>query len=219
MKLAHSFSVIKTFEQCPKKYYHLRVVKDVKDEGGDASKYGERVHKSFEDRLRSGTPLPKELTKFESTCAALLRKAEFGELFVEHKITLTNSLELTDWFAPDAWLRGILDVMVIVGDKAVILDWKTGKRRPDTTQLEMFAALVFKVFPQVNTVSAGFVWLQDEATDSYTFTRDQTNKLWAGIIGRIRRIYDAVDEDVWPAKPSGLCRYCPAKHLCQYANL
>lgn len=218
MKLAHSFSVIKTFEQCPKKYYHLRVVKDVQDTGGTASHYGERVHKSFEDRLLHGVALPKELAKFEGTCVQLLRKAEFGELYVEHKVTLTNTLEITDWFAPDAWLRGIFDVLVIVGDKAIVLDWKTGKRRPDETQLEMFAALVFRVFPQVNKVSAGFVWIMDQATDTYTYERTDVNRLWTKIIGRIRRIYDAVDADVWPAKPSGLCNYCPAKHICQYAK-
>ena len=44
MKLAHSYSSIKLFENCPLRYYRQRIKKDVVDEGGEASKHGERIH-------------------------------------------------------------------------------------------------------------------------------------------------------------------------------
>jgi hypothetical protein len=47
-----SYSSLKTFEQCPKKYYHLRIVKDVKDEGSEATIYGQEVHKAAEEYIK-----------------------------------------------------------------------------------------------------------------------------------------------------------------------
>jgi len=44
MKLSHSYSAIKLYENCPLRYFRQRIVKDVVDEGGEASKYGERIH-------------------------------------------------------------------------------------------------------------------------------------------------------------------------------
>jgi len=51
MRLTHSYSSIKLYEQCPYRYYRQRVAKDIVDEGGEASKYGERIHTFLENRL------------------------------------------------------------------------------------------------------------------------------------------------------------------------
>jgi hypothetical protein len=46
---AWSYSSIKTFEQCPKKYFHLKVVKDVKDEAGlKQQSMGPTLHEAAE---------------------------------------------------------------------------------------------------------------------------------------------------------------------------
>ena len=44
MRLSHSYSSIKLFENCPLRYYRQRIKKEVVDEGGEASKHGERIH-------------------------------------------------------------------------------------------------------------------------------------------------------------------------------
>ena len=36
-KLTHSYSSIKMFEQCPKRYLHQRINKDVEDKGSEAT--------------------------------------------------------------------------------------------------------------------------------------------------------------------------------------
>jgi len=219
VKLSHSFSAIKLYENCPKRYYHQRVTKEVQDMGGEASKYGERIHEFLEYRLTDDTPLPAEAEKYEVLCDTIQKSAKGGELHAELKLTLTENLTPTDWYAPDAWLRSILDVLVIKDDKAVVMDWKTGKRRPDFTQLQMFALQVWKHYPQVDEIKTSFIWLKDLSMDSETFKREQSNAMWADLISRIRRIYASQESDNWPAKPSGLCRYCPAKHMCDYANI
>ena len=57
---AWSYSAIKTFEQCPKKYFHLKVARDIKDEPGEAADYGTAVHEAAEHYVRSGKPIPEK---------------------------------------------------------------------------------------------------------------------------------------------------------------
>ena len=217
MKLSHSYSAIKQFEDCPQRYYRQRILKDVVDEGGEASKYGERIHKFLEERLK-GSDLPQEVASYEPLCQSFLNLAgSDGVLLVEHELVLTDTLTPTGWWEPDAWLRSKLDVLVLRGNTAVVGDWKTGKRKPDFFQMQIFAAQVFKHFPEVERCVTSLVWLRDMKMDTEQYTRGQSNKLWADIMGRIRRIYDAHDAGVWPARPSGLCRFCPARHNCDSA--
>ena len=219
MQLAHSFSAIKLYENCPKRYYHQRVTKEVQDTGGEASKYGERIHEFLEQRLVNNTPLPVEAEKYEVICKTVENMARGGELHAERQLTLTENLTPTSWFADDAWLRSILDVLILKGDTAGVVDWKTGKRRPDFTQLEMFALQVWKHFPEGVTIKTSFVWLKDMAMDSEEFSREQSDEMWSNLLSRINRIYQSAEHENWPAKPSGLCRFCPAKDMCDYAQI
>jgi hypothetical protein len=109
--------------------------------------------------------------------------------------------------------------LILKGDTAVVVDWKTGKRRPDFTQLEMFALQVWKHFPEVVTIKTSFVWLKDMAMDSEEFSREQSDEMWSNLLSRINRIYQSAEHENWPAKPSGLCRFCPAKDMCDYAQI
>lgn len=218
MKLSHSFSSLKLFENCPLRYYYQRVAKTVKDLGGEASIYGDRIHKALEVRLKSNDDLPQDAAIYEPLVKSIEVIAKPGSLHLEQQLALTENFQPTEWFAKDAWLRSILDVLILRGDTAYIYDWKTGKRRPDFTQLEMFALQAFIHYPDIKTVKTSFIWLKDNALDSRAFTRDQTDKLWEPLLARIRRIEHAAETDNWPARPSGLCKFCSAKHMCDYAQ-
>mgnify|MGYP001300659949 FL=1 len=219
MQIAHSFSAIKMYENCPKRYYHQRVTKEVQDTGGEASRYGERIHEFLEQRLVNDTALPPEAEKYEVLCQTIEKMARGGELHAERQLTLTEDLTPTSWFAKDAWLRSILDVLILKEDTAIVLDWKTGKRRPDFTQLEMFALQVWKHFPEIVRIKTTFVWLKEMKMDTEEYSREQSDELWQNLLGRINRIYESVEHENWPAKPSGLCRFCPAQSLCEYAQI
>lgn len=217
MNLAHSYSSVTKFEQCPKAYWYLRIAKSVKDTGHEANIEGDRVHKALEKRLKGGA-LPKDLVRFEPIAAATVALAEGGVLLPEAKLTLNEELKPTDWFAKDAWLRSILDVLIVKGRKAAVLDWKYGKRRVDYSQLSLFAVQVFKQYPEVDEVRSGYVWLKENKTDTEVFHRGEANAIWADWLGRINRIYVAAEKDLWPARPSPLCGWCPAAGVCPSAQ-
>lgn len=217
-KLAHSYSSLKMFENCPKNYYHQRIEKSVKDLGNAVTIYGERIHKSLELRLGEGAMLGREAERYEALCASIEKIAANGVLTVEEEMTLNQSLEPTGWWDADAWLRSKIDVLVRNGPDAIMFDWKTGKRRPDFDQLELFAVQVFKHYPEVQRLKATFVWLKEMKMDHETFTRLDMPAIWQRILGKITRIEGALEHDNWPAKPSGLCNYCPCKSFCEYAS-
>ena len=99
------------------------------------------------------------------------------------------------------------------------MDWKTGKRNADQFQMQLFAAQVFQHFPDVQTVRTSLVWLKTMEMDTETYYRAQMNELWADTMKRIQRIYKSLEHDNWPMKPSGLCRFCPARHDCVSARV
>lgn len=218
MRLSHSYSSIKLFENCPLRYYRQRIKKDVVDEGSEASKYGERIHAFLENRLK-GSGLNAEVAQYEPLCKSVETLAAQGELYIEHELVLTENLTPTGWRDNDAWLRSKLDVLVIIGDDAVVMDWKTGKRNADQFQMQMFAAQVFKHFPEVQRVKTSLVWLKTMEMDTNQYNRSDVNAIWAEIMKRIRRIHDAYEHGNWPARPSGLCRYCPCRHDCDFARV
>jgi RecB family exonuclease len=219
MKLSHSYSAIKLYENCPYRYFRQRIAKDVVDEGGEASIYGERIHQHLELKLKGEAELPQEIAHYEPLCASVERLAKGGELHIEKELVLNENLEPTGWWDKDAWLRSKLDILVLVGDEAVVMDWKTGKRNPDFFQMQIFAAQVFKHFPDVRRVKTSLVWLKTMEMDTETYDRQGANEIWAEIMKRIRRIHQSVEHDNWPAKPSGLCRFCPARHDCDSARV
>ena len=219
MRLSHSYSSIKLYENCPYRYFRQRVVKDVVDEGGEASKYGERIHQYLEVRLKDNHSLPQEVAHYEPLCQSVERIATGGELHIEKELVLSDNLTPTGWWDADAWLRSKLDILVINGNLANVMDWKTGKRNADQFQMQLFAAQVFKHFPDVQSVRTSLVWLKTMEMDTETYFRADVNTIWADVMKRIQRIHTSLEHDNWPARPSGLCRFCPARHDCDSARV
>lgn len=216
VKLSHSFSALKMFSNCPKQYYHERIVRDAKQVSGEATIWGERVHEALEHYLKGTADLPEGMTQWGVLCDAFAKLP--GELLAEQEMTLNVKLEPTGWWDSDAWLRSKIDILVINGPDAVVADWKTGKRRPDSDQLELFALQVFKHHPDVQRVRTTFVWLKDMKMDTKQYDRTDEVALWINLLGKIRRVEDALKNDNWPARPSGLCPWCPVYDRCEYAR-
>lgn len=206
------------FEQCPLRYKLTRVTKKVKEPDTEATLWGKRVHSALEERIRDGTPLPATLAGYEGIAAKVANSK--GEVKVEMKIGVNANFGSTDFFANDVWCRGIIDVAIVNGDKAVILDWKTGKPKPGSDQLKLSAGMALAQFPQVKSVETGFVWLKNNKVDRDTFTREHVGEIWSSFMPRVARLNMAFENDRWPANPSGLCKnYCPVgKSNCEFCG-
>ncbi len=204
-----SFSAIKLFEQCPRKYYHLKIKKDFKDEQNDAALYGEQFHEAAEFYVSEKAELPKQFGFAKKALDKL--KALPGKKYCEYEMGLTEDLEACAIDDPKVWWRGIADLSIIDGTKAKVLDYKAGKsaKYADTDQLELMALATFKHFPQVQEVDAALFFVIAKAFIRREYKRDEAPGLWAKWLKRYGRILTAIDTGVWNPKTSGLCKkYC-----------
>lgn len=216
-----SFSRLSTFEQCEAKFDYLYVSKKVQEVGGEATQYGERVHAVLEAIGRGhevGDDPETQDTKARWSVLVEKILARPGEKFFEYQMAVNRQLEPVDWFAKDVWLRSIADVLIVDGDTAYCLDYKTGKVKDNPTQLQLFAAMVMWHFPQVNKVKTSFIWLVHDKTTNATYERRFLDALWRALEPRFIKVQDTINVDVYTPKPSGLCGWCPAQSICPDAR-
>ena len=219
-----SFSRLSTFEQCPAQFDYLYVSKRVVNQSNEHSDYGDRVHKVLEAKGKGEldeTALSAEGQQTIERWGALVDNviSRSGDKYFEHQMAVNRNLEPVEWFAPDVWIRSIADVLVVDGATAYCLDYKTGKVKENPTQLQLFSAMVFSHFPDVQTVKTSFIWLKfDEVTNS-KYERRFLGALWSALEPRFDKVQEVINLGVFETKPSGLCPWCAAKEICPDARL
>lgn len=219
MKKATSFSALNNFETCAKKYWHLRIARDVKEVEGEALRYGKRVHKALENYVGKGTALPAEFTHLEKHVARF--KEYSGAKHCEMELAINEQYQPVDWFAKDVWIRAKLDLVVIGGDKALIVDYKTGKMKDDGfTQLRLAAALLMLFFKDIKLVTLAYMWTEHNGQVTYdVFHRHEFPLIWNELKPRLDAFEEAHVRDNFPANPSGLCkRHCPVTQCPHNGN-
>ena len=212
MSIAWSYSSIKTFEQCPKKYYHLKILKDIKDSGNTATIYGQEVHKAAEDYVKDGTPIPEKFAYIRGVVERI--GSQEGKKYTELKMGLSKTEE---GYAPckflgkDVWWRGIADVVVINGNTAYSIDYKTSKnaRYADTKQLDLIAGALFTWFPQLDTIRSALVFVVSGDVVKKDHYREHMNKYLNTFESALDRLDNAEQSAVWNAVTGPLCRFCP----------
>jgi hypothetical protein len=208
-------SSIDAFITCPHKFYRLRVVRDVRDlPMSEQSLWGKRVHKAFEDAVNWGDPLADEYKQWQP----LVKKIQAlpGEKFPEFRFSIDQDFNQCPW--KDAWSRGMADLVVRNGKEAIILDYKTGKRKP-SDQLQLYAGFAFAYWPELEKVHTAFVWLKDKVIDRKTYEAKDKAEIWANWMPLYKRYERAFETDVWMKHPSGLCRnWCPVKD-CEFCGV
>lgn len=211
-----SHSSLDKFNTCPKQFFEIKVAKNFKDSKGEAAIWGDYVHKEFEVYLRAkgAHELPENLTAYKEYLDAIL--AQEGVLHVEHAMAVDAKLQPCTFFAADVFLRGYADVLRIKGERAYILDHKTGKRKRNSKQMKMMALLCFLLFPAVMRIRVGFAWLQEKATDAEEFTRSDISALWQEFLPDIKQFRDAFWTDTWQPRQSGLCHGWCAVKTCEF---
>jgi len=218
LKHPWSYSALTSYETCPKRYQLTRVTKQVVEAQTEATRWGNEVHKALELFAKGQKPLPETMADY-GRYVRKIQKIE-GKRVIEERVALTKDFRKTTWMAKDVWVRGIIDIGVVGSDKAYLLDWKTGKHRPDNDQLKLFAALAFAMYPWVVKVVTGFIWLKPKKFDKEVFTREQLPDIWSEFLPRLSRLAHSYDSDKWLPKPSGLCKnWCPVRRsLCEFSG-
>lgn len=212
LAITWSYSSLKTFEQCPKKYYHLRIAKDVKDEGSDATLYGQELHKAAEDYLKEDKPIPLKFKFVQSVIDAI--KDIPGEKHCELKLGVKQTdtgYEPCGFFDKGVWWRGIGDVVVIQDDVAFSLDYKTSKnaKYADLKQLDILAAALFTHFPQIKKIKSALAFVVSNEFIRKEHFAEMRDSYFATFQPELDRLAAAEETGVWNTNTGPLCKFCP----------
>jgi len=217
MSTVWSYSSLKTFQQCPRKYYHTKVAKDVVEPDTPATTYGKAVHLVAEEYIKDGIPIPQRYI-FIKPLLDELNKIE-GEKHCEVRLGLTKNLEACDFDAPNVWWHGIADLVVINPKTGVAhsVDYKTSKnaRYADVKQLDLVACGLFAKFPQVKKVKSALLYVVSKEFVKATHEREMAEKYIEKSAQDVERIEKAKESGVWNPSTGPLCRFCAVK-TCEY---
>lgn len=209
-----SYSSLKDYVTCPRQYYEVKVAKNYVKCPTQQMLYGTAVHGALEDYVGKGTPLEKNYEQFQPMLDALLQID--GERLPEYRMAINTELEPCTWAAADYWVRGIVDLLILGGDTAYIVDYKTGSAKyPDVKQLKLMSLMTYAHFPAIHHIKAGLLFVAHNAFVNEVYHRDQSEDMWKDFLPDLERLKLSYDNDKWPENPNPLCGWCPVT-ACQF---
>lgn len=211
-----SFSSLKTFQQCPRKYYHTKIARDIVEPDTQATLYGRAMHEAAEHYVRSGKPL----RQFEYAKGLLDALNNIpGEKHCELKLGLTKDLKACDFDAKDVWWHGIADLVIIDEEKKLAhsIDYKTSKsaRFADVKQLDLVAAGIFAKFPNIVRVKSALAFVVCNEFVKTQHHVEMTERYLEKPKQDVARIEAALRSGVWNPSSGPLCKFCAVRH-CEY---
>jgi hypothetical protein len=228
-----SHSSMDSYTQCPKKHYHLKIMKDVKEAPSEQMIWGIDVHQRCENNIKLGQPLPANMKTYQWALDLVNGMKKSMGVWAELDVAITKEHTPTGFWDRDAWMRGKIDVLAMneAHTSAFNGDWKTGKVKPNSQQLLLSTLMCFDNYATLERVKTGFLWLAEadpakritqqlfikldndtlQTTDDkgrpITMTFDEA---WEPFVDTIEQMEWSLKHDTWPAKPSGLCKaWCP----------
>ena len=213
MNFTWSFSSLKDYVNCPRQYHEVKVLKQFTKRPTAEMTYGNEVHKAVENYVKDGSPLAKNYERFKDVLDVLV--AMPGIKYPEHKMAL-NSEGLACEYGKGYWVRGIVDLLVIDGDKAHIIDYKTGSNKyADSKQLKLMALMTFAHFPQVRHIKAGLLFIVKESFLEEEYKREDVENLWGFFRDDLQRLDASYTNGVWNPNKTPLCGWCPVS-TCEF---
>jgi len=209
--MAWSYSALKEFEGCNRRYHEVKVLKKYPFVKGEEALYGDMVHKAAELYVTEDKPIPEEYSFIQPFIDTLLQKK--GTVYAEFQMALKADLTVCDWWDKKAWVRSKADLLIVDGEakRAWMVDYKTGKATyPDKDQLKLMSAMLFSYFPVLERVNSALAFVVKDVFIKDKLLKENVEKTWWDYRERVAKIDKAHASGVWNPTSSGLCRkHCP----------
>lgn len=229
-----SYSRIKMSQDCPKKFYHLEIVKDVMhDPMGEANSEGVRGHRRLQLCIESGLDAPHSMKYMQWALDYVRKQIEYADpktyrgmkssVACELKFGLDRRMASIGFFGEGVKFRGIADLLVVNGTHGYVVDYKFGKAGyADPNQLDYMALCIFLDNPSIQTVEGQLLFIKHplELMHREQYTREDLPFLQKQLAQWFVDVRDRKVADNWPAIQSGLCKnYCPVtKDKCKHSG-
>lgn len=219
--MAYSYTAIKQYQQCPKQYHEVRVLKRWPTKQSPEMIYGEAVHLALENAAQ-GAPLPLRFEHLQPYVDGIKTAIARG-----HQVIPENTIGVTYdgrgvrgrediWWAKDVKIAGKADITIISPDQtsARIGDYKTGSDKyPDMEQLDLMAYFTFVEYPTIQNIEALLMFTKVGTVYPYQpakYNREQDMPViaerWDGYIAAVEQ---AKATNHWPDNGGNpLCGWC-----------
>jgi len=224
-----SFSSLSKYEQCPYQAYLKRIKRVETNEQPNDSPLvrGNRIHDEAEQYVDGRLPdMPKSIKKFTSQFKGL------RELYVDGQVTLEQGWGFDSNWEPctyddwgTVWHQSKLDALIQHDETTfTIVDYKTGKSWGNevkhTMQGVLYAVALMCLYPQAESITVEFWYLDEGKTKRRTYNRSQLLPQMASFNRRGVAMTSATE---FPPKANKMnCLYCDygvnkGNGKCQYA--
>lgn len=237
-QIAWSWSRLDDFENCPRKFLHKYILKDLPRQGYIPHlEKGKYYHHGLEMMVKHGYEaaldmLPadtrdkqewkpkvlKSMLQHKPIVDAVRNAPIFhAELSIAYDVNMSK----VDWFGKTVWCRVIYDAVAIwPGQKAFVLDWKTGKHKEKITdQLKLFGGSALHEY-DVPEVETDYIWLEHGKRTKSVYRQQDKEPIWQDFRERSNLIQVAQEAGNWPANPNPLCAWCDVTpDKCEYKKV
>ena len=236
-----SASKVSTALRCPRLFHFRYVDKLPEPEVMPETRIGKAIHQALEHVLQ-GTTIPDALNKvraelpseveqrrfdvlapgiepFTARIAQFKRRRRVARQLVEYSLAVREDLSTTQFYAGDAYYRGVLDLgYVFEDDSLALVDHKTGVRLPGTSiadQLEGYAVLAAAAFRHVRQFWFGIHWIAERAVEWSTPVTPEhvVDKLVPDLLDIIEAAALAVSDGP-RTNPGPWCDRCSYRGVC-----
>jgi hypothetical protein len=208
-----TYTNLHTFRDvCEHQAYRRYVIKDQPFFETEAMRFGKEAHTALEKRVGKGQVLPDNFRDWEKHCTQF----DKYEVMTEQKLAINDRGQATGYWDVDCYFRGQADVVVMLNDKALFTDWKTGSPRyAETFELATGALLLKAKYPNLRTIAGRFIFLKDDQVGRMQDLSD-FQATWLEINRLMNLIAEKRKSGVWVKKKSGLCGYCSVSDCEHY---
>jgi len=219
-----SKSQMNTYLQCPMKW-KFQYIDGKKSKGSPQMFRGIKVHsniKKFYDNIeiKDNKIIPKsdlgELGQFEKFQERRIQSCinEQGEFNLKYFAPIEQELKVSD---ENVKLRGFIDAVYInpKDDGVIIIDWKTGKYRPDKFSDYRFELAVYaELYRLTKGVTPKYWGIYFVDADKLFFEEVKAVSIKA-MYKKVQKVRDGIEAKDYQCKPGILCRWCDFSGECE----
>jgi CRISPR/Cas system-associated exonuclease Cas4 (RecB family) len=236
-----SASKVSTALRCPRLFHFRYVDKLPEPVVMPEARIGKAIHVALEHALQ-GTPPPEaaakgraelsdegEQLRFDALAAGVApfterinrfrRQRRVQRQFVEHALAIRDDLTATQFYAGDAFYRGVVDAAYLYDDEHLaVVDHKTGRRVAGSVmrdQLEGYLVLSAAWWKAARTFWLGLHWVAERAVEwsESVAATEVSARLAPALLDNIEAAALAVDDGP-RTNPGPWCDRCAYRSLC-----
>jgi hypothetical protein len=205
-------SKLACFELCPVKYAAEYCYKTVPYQETIHTIWGNRVHSEAERFMKKEVSTDAEALAVVLPYLTLLDNLP-GQRYIEYRIGVTENwkplaVPVTNkpWDWGETVGRMAVDLAIVNGKVLQGFDWKTGKMKDDDTQLKINALCLALLHPEIDEFDMKYIWLKAKKTTGFKLQRKDLVAVYKNIKGRVGRLKEAFDSEVFIARKNYLCK-------------